>query len=526
MNQKQKQINRKLLAEEKDVVRNLEEVYKSSLEEVKKKIVELSQHEDMQSKVYQKKYQQALYDQLSETVRLLDSGKIKSVDDFLHQTAETSFIGTLYELNEDVPLLLPIDNKTIAGIVNKKIEGFKFSQRLHKDTKRLARVTVSEISRGLSVGLSYQDMARNISNVFASDFKKAYRIAQTEGHRISQETAFDTAKRFREKGADIVKQWDSTMDRKTRPHHVKLDGQTKELDEPFEVEGHKAMYPGAFGIAKEDIRCRCVMVKRARWILGTDETKFDGEKDKIVKIKAKDYTDFNDKYHSIMTRDSKNDKIKQGRENFLSQYRESSDTKEAIQYITETLGLEYAEYDKFDIKIANMVNREISKAYDVFGDIHESGYLNRIMIYPKKTEAYAAYVQKMGVIYMKNVKSKSTYQKMKKNAEEQFEIGFWSTSDAEHAIRHELGHAIEHMYTDTDKSKLEKISFLRKGIMKRHGIQKWNMEEDIAIVKKAGEDISYYALYDDGEFIAECVAEYMAGNPRTIAKKVVEILLS
>lgn len=296
MNQKQKQVNKQLLAEEKDVVRNLKDVYTSALDEVKKKIAELSQHENMQSKVYQKKYQQALYDQLSETVKLLDSGKIKNVDDFLYKTAETSFIGTLYEFNEDVPLLLPIDNKSIAGIVNKKTEGFKFSQRLHRDTKQLARVTVSEISRGLSVGLSYQDMARNISNVFASDFKKAYRIAQTEGHRISQETAFDTAKRFREKGADIVKQWDSTMDRKTRPHHVKLDGQTKELDEPFEVEGHKAMYPGAFGIAKEDIRCRCVMVKRARWALGTDETKFDGEKDKIVKIKVNNFENFKKQY--------------------------------------------------------------------------------------------------------------------------------------------------------------------------------------------------------------------------------------
>lgn len=103
----------------------------------------------------------------------------------------------------------------------------------------------------------------------------AFRIAQTEGHRVSQETAFDTARRFKEKDTDIMKQWDSTMDKKTRPHHVKLDGKLKELDDPFEVEGHKAMYPGAFGLASEDIRCRCVMVTRARWALEEYETKRD-----------------------------------------------------------------------------------------------------------------------------------------------------------------------------------------------------------------------------------------------------------
>ena len=35
-----------------------------------------------------------------------------------------------------------------------------------------------------------------------------------------------------------------------------------ELDEPFEVEGRKAMHPSGFGIANEDIYCRCTLLQR------------------------------------------------------------------------------------------------------------------------------------------------------------------------------------------------------------------------------------------------------------------------
>ena len=45
----------------------------------------------------------------------------------------------------------------------------------------------------------------------------------------------DAAKKVKDKGANIVKQWDATLDSRTRPHHTMLDGQIRELDEPFEV---------------------------------------------------------------------------------------------------------------------------------------------------------------------------------------------------------------------------------------------------------------------------------------------------
>jgi len=63
-----------------------------------------------------------------------------------------------------------------------------------------------------------------------------------------------------------------------------------------------------------------------------------------------------------------------------------------------------------------------------------------------------------------------------------------------------------------------------KGIKKDCGIASWNLKDTKERKKAAADKISYYALKDNNEFISESIAEYMAGNPRDTAKKVVEIL--
>lgn len=97
-------------------------------------------------------------------------------------------------------------------------------------------------------------------------------------------------------GADVVKQWDSTLDGKTRRSHRELDGQIRELEEPFEVNGHKAMFPSGFGIPSEDIHCRCACLQRARW--GLDESELEALKEKAEfhgLDKTKDFGDFKKK---------------------------------------------------------------------------------------------------------------------------------------------------------------------------------------------------------------------------------------
>ena len=125
------------------------------------------------------------------------------------------------------------------------------------------------------------------------------RIARTEGHRINQAAQFDAQTEARERGADIVKQWCATLDGATRETHQELDGQIREIDEPFEVEGMEAMYPGDFGDPAEDINCRCTLLERARWALGQSELeKLQKRAEYFGLDKTNSFTEFREKYLS------------------------------------------------------------------------------------------------------------------------------------------------------------------------------------------------------------------------------------
>lgn len=87
------------------------------------------------------------------------------------------------------------------------------------------------------------------------------------------------------------------MDNKTIPHHRRLDGQLRELEEPFELEGMTAMAPGYFGKPKEDCNCRCCLLQRASWAL--DEEELDELKKRAAYFgldKTKDFEAFKKKY--------------------------------------------------------------------------------------------------------------------------------------------------------------------------------------------------------------------------------------
>ena len=207
-------------------------------------------------------------------------------------------------------------------------------------------------------------------------------------------------------------------------------------------------------------------------------------------------------------------------------FRKAESIDEAKEYAIDMLYLEYAEYDKISLDAANMLNYEIARVYDVFGNLNEAGYLRDIRYYSKRADWEAMYNKTWNGIYMRNLSSKNFMKKLKKNAEEQREMGFWSTDAAEHGIRHELGHAVYHYLLGNNADKNDKITALRESIMKKHGITKWDMNNDSRErIKQAGDSISYYALKDNSEFIAEAVAEYMTGNPREISQKAIDILL-
>ena len=300
MNSRQLQVQKSLLKNEKAVIKQLEKSYQDAIADIDKYILQLLARKDtenIQSIIYQVKYQEAIKQELESYLSVLHSKNFDTVDEYLKECYEQAHIGTLFDLQgQGIPLILPLDQEQLISAItlNSKLSAPLYNA-LGYNVDALKLDVLREISRGIAQGLSYQEMARNLKNVTNVDYNKTLRIAKTEGHRIQQEATYNVQKRAIAKGAKVVKQWDSTLDGKTRPTHRALDGQIVGVDEYFKSEsGYKALYPGNFGIPSEDCNCRCCLLQRAKWELSDEEfTKMNGKTNELQHFESiDDYNKF------------------------------------------------------------------------------------------------------------------------------------------------------------------------------------------------------------------------------------------
>lgn len=311
-----KDVEQSFLKDEKAVIRNLEKCYQSALKEIDTKIgnfaTRISAGDNVQSAIYQMRYQQELKKQIEESIKNLQSNNYSTITDYLQSTYKNSFVGAQYVLHkQNIPLIIPINQHSMmrALTLNSKIN-IGLYNRLGVDVEQFKHIITTEVSRGIATGSSWNQIAKQISNKGNVAYSNASRIARTEGHRIQSEAKIDAYTSAKAKGADIVKQWDSTLDGKTRDTHRKLDGQIRELDEDFEVDGMTVSAPGHFGDPAEDCNCRCCLLQRARWALDEAELKTLQDRAEYFGLdKAKDFSDFKEKYLNAVENSDDNDII-------------------------------------------------------------------------------------------------------------------------------------------------------------------------------------------------------------------------
>lgn len=205
----------------------------------------------------------------------------------------------MYSLHKQgMPILAPIDQRAVTRAVrtDSKLSGRLYGE-LGVDMQKLKKTIRREISIGISIGSDYNMIARQVQISSGIPLKRAKTIVRTEGHRIQQQSADDARNAAKAQGCQVVKQWDAVLDGNTRTDHRILDGQIREVGEPFEIDGKKAEYPGAFGRPEEDCNCRCVALTRARW--GLDEAELQTMKDRAKFFgldKTENFKEFEEKY--------------------------------------------------------------------------------------------------------------------------------------------------------------------------------------------------------------------------------------
>jgi len=378
MNIRQKEVLQQELNNEKKTIKELEQVYQQAIKDCEKKIRELSMRSDMeniQSIIYQKQYQQAIKGQLEGVLSQLHSNEFATVSEYLNKCYTDGFVGSMYDLaGQGIPLIVPINqNQVVKAIqLDSKLSKTLY-ESLGEDVGKLKTAVRAQVSRGISNGSSWNDIAktlaeRNMKNTpFGTAINNAIRIARTEGHRVQTSAKMYAMSEAKKKGADVVKQWDSTLDGRTRTTHRQLDGQIRELDEPFEVEGMKADAPGMFGNPAEDCNCRCAVLQRARWAL--DETELDTLKERAEYFgldKSKDFEDYKSKYLNISEEDIR-------KADLTASFIPAQTIEEAEEYIKQFIGNGYspifknqAIYKGISVENANEINKVLTELYSQY----------------------------------------------------------------------------------------------------------------------------------------------------------------
>lgn len=319
MNKWEIEVQKSLLDSEAAAIKELEKQYAKALEDITERVKLFQTDIDLldqalsqdgldettmamlrsqkRSKIYQQNYQRALQGQIGGILDKMHGDNYATIDKYLNGCYETGYIGVMYDISgQGVPLVAPIDQ---AAAVKAVLTDSKVSNGLYAalgvDVRKLKKSITQEISRGIASSLPYSDIARNISSVSKAPLSRAKTIARTEGHRIQQTSARDAQHAAKKKGADVVKQWDSTLDGRTRDSHARVDGEMRELDEKF---SNGLMFPGdPDGGAAEVVNCRCTSNTRARWALDDAELQMLKERAEYFGLdKTGNFEEFKQKY--------------------------------------------------------------------------------------------------------------------------------------------------------------------------------------------------------------------------------------
>lgn len=410
MNKREKEVLQAQLNAEKEVLKELEKQYKRALADIEERVklfdydlnrLDTAMSEEglddatksllqsqRRSRVYQKQYQEALRGQINGILDKLHGDEYATIQQYLDDSYTNAFVGTMYDIaGQGVPLILPIDQAAAVRAVQLESKVSKgYYEALGVDINDLKKTIKGEVSRGIATGMNYSDIARNINNAAKTGRSNAKRIARTEGHRIQQASTMDAQNAAKAKGADVVKQWDATMDGKTRTTHRQLDGQIREIDEDFEIGGMKAKAPGHFGIAGEDINCRCVSLTRARWALDEDELatlKKRAEYFGLTKEKAPTFEAFQKQYLKVANSDA----FKMAAESQSNDWSKAAartvtdEQKRQIRQYAEDKGIEIGDIDAFDgdVKLLMVEIDAIDRTCREYGVKHKVTVSARIL---------------------------------------------------------------------------------------------------------------------------------------------------
>ena len=385
LEKKAKQLVKLTDKQEKALIRQLQKQYSTSLIETRKAISEAySKYSDDGILTYaeMQKYNRlvALEKNIVDELNSLYADTGKELRLTLSNMYQDSYLFTGFSLETEAQQKLAfslLPKEQIAEAIQNPISGLTLNERLINNRRQIIIKTREQLTQGLIQGESISKMARRIKDVYEGDLNKSVRIARTETNRVRNAGTIRAYEKAEAMGLEFDRVWVATLDSRTRDSHGALDGQKADKDGLFHINGLSTKAPGQFGVASEDINCRCTTRAKLKNIDSIEERRIKGEDEPVP------YKTYNEWLESkgLPKKDievEKLDKIAK------IQFKPATTHKEAEEYAVDKLGFEKASTKGLDLEMVNANNEAITLMYNRYPDLQ--GTIKELKVNNAKTE--------------------------------------------------------------------------------------------------------------------------------------------
>lgn len=210
---------------------------------------------------------------------------------------------TLY--NHDTAAYLMEDRQLMPGPSTKKAKEIAADKSMQWNQRHIQ----SAVLQGVLQGESPYKVAERLTGVAQMGLNASIRYARTMTTSAQNAGRYESYHRAKRLGVDLTIEWQATLDGRTRHEHRMMHGQRRNVDEPFELDGVKILYPAqSSGAGSSDIpqsmiwNCRCTLLA---WVKG-----FEGDTVKYSpKMGKMTFEEWQEAKPSLSS-EKKNDRIK------------------------------------------------------------------------------------------------------------------------------------------------------------------------------------------------------------------------
>lgn len=249
-------------------VREIQKIYSDSLREVKKNLLFYFDKYGTDGKLDLKDMQkynrlQGMYEELEKSLNELSKVQSKNLQSLLFDIYDEGYNRTGWVAEQAVGINLRwyrLNTTAIREAIQMPVSGLRLSDLLEKRRREIIWRIRQEVTQGLVRGESYFKTSSRLKEAFSGDYAKAVRVVWTESHRVKEQSHLAATDKLKEKHIRTIRRWVATLDGKTRDTHRDLDGQFEDEKGYFHIRGLKTRGPGLFGVAREDIHCRCTTI--------------------------------------------------------------------------------------------------------------------------------------------------------------------------------------------------------------------------------------------------------------------------